>query len=368
MSVINKKPFIKSLLEDLTEEQLSGFQSLINGGGNQTVLNRTLGIPAGNRTNITNSDKGVHVCSLEIGYSLFSGYLVFSEHYCVLLQFTDFQRIQMFNIASDKKSYELINEYLDINELRSELDDTASSDQFGNDANVADMAIALTQVAGSGNDSYTGTPYIKFTPTTEQKAILADDKFQIIKLNLTALGDSAPAPYVWLKRNSQVKISNNDVYQFSCGGEQFWYDNAPTDIAIKNIGNGALVYVPALSSCYISFASVSIPDLYLALGRIGAKLYRHEVSFTEGLANTPYQISFVSTHSTEILDELDLETALANSAGYGYCQRYNDKGVVLGYNSSNSQLFMTYDEEGSYYIRNIFISEVFVTSAFVTEI
>ena len=142
----------------------------------------------------------------------------------------------------------------------------ATTDQLG--GNTPTIVVALAQVVSAGQDSYTASPYIRFTPTQEQATILVDETITTIKLDLTALGNTAPAPYVWIKRNTQVQVNGNTAYQFSCGGEQYWYDNYLTDIAIKDIGNGALVYVPALSTCDITLASISMPDYYLAMGKL----------------------------------------------------------------------------------------------------
>lgn len=130
MSTINKKPFIKTLLQDMSSSEIATLQTLCDGNGDQTALLRTLNSnPVGSRSHITASDKGVHLCDLEIGFSLFKGYLIYTENYCILLQFTDFQRIQMFDInITTLVDYALIDEYLDINELRSELDDTADAE------------------------------------------------------------------------------------------------------------------------------------------------------------------------------------------------------------------------------------------------
>ena len=126
MSTINKKPFIKKLLASMGENDLVTLSTLMDGEGDQAAIFRTLNIREfGNRLHITETDLGVHLCDLEIGTSLFKGYLIYNETYCVLLQFTDFQRIQMFKIGDDKLSYDIVDEYLDINELRSELDDRA---------------------------------------------------------------------------------------------------------------------------------------------------------------------------------------------------------------------------------------------------
>lgn len=130
MSTINKKPFIKALIEDLkqTEGLLETLQLLIDGGGNQTPILRTLSIkPSGNRSNITNADKGVCLCNLEANYSLYNGYLCYTDSYCVLISFTDSQKLTMFAITEDGHNFETIDEELNVLELRSELMDIAGS-------------------------------------------------------------------------------------------------------------------------------------------------------------------------------------------------------------------------------------------------
>lgn len=122
MSVIGKKPFIKSLIESLTDEQLETLQTLIDGGGNQTPILRTMSDkPVGNRTNITTSDKGVQRCNLELEYSLFNGYLLYNNTYCVLIYYTDAQVLGMFKIDVAKNELENVTEALTIVELRSVL-------------------------------------------------------------------------------------------------------------------------------------------------------------------------------------------------------------------------------------------------------
>lgn len=123
MSVLNKIPFINNVLAHLSGEELKTLLNLMNGLGDRIELNRILGIPSGNRTNISAADKGVHMCSLQIGPSLSHGYLLYSDFACVLLSFTDFQRISMFDIDVSKNNYEIVAEYLDINELRSQVND-----------------------------------------------------------------------------------------------------------------------------------------------------------------------------------------------------------------------------------------------------
>jgi len=119
MSVLNKVPFINLVLSSLSKDYLLTLASLMNGEGDRTEINRTLDTPSGNRTNISVSDKGVHMCSLQCGTVLFHGYLLYNDSYCVLIHFTDFQRLSMFNIDVANKKFETVSEYLDINELRS---------------------------------------------------------------------------------------------------------------------------------------------------------------------------------------------------------------------------------------------------------
>ena len=124
MSVLNKKPFIKSLLESLTDEQRSTLASLIDGGGTRAPILRTLNInTTSTRTHITNADKGVKICNLEINYSLYNGYLIYNDSYCVLLSYTDSQQMLVFSINLSERNFASVNEELSALELRSELKD-----------------------------------------------------------------------------------------------------------------------------------------------------------------------------------------------------------------------------------------------------
>ena len=133
MSVINKKPFIKTLIESLSDADLAALRTMIDGGGSQTVLMRTTSNTFVNseRTRITNSDKGVHRCSLEVqgGLYTWNGYLIFNDTHCVLIYYTNnFQTLGWLKVHPDFQSIEYIGEELSIIELRSELDDLAEID------------------------------------------------------------------------------------------------------------------------------------------------------------------------------------------------------------------------------------------------
>ena len=158
MSVLNKKPFIKTLLESMPTEDLQNLLSLMDGGGDRTPILRTLNtVPGNGRSHFSDADLGVHMCSLQIGYTLYSGYFIMNSEYSVLLQFTDFQRIQMFQIDVAGNNYHIVDEYLDINELRSELDDTnqlEGLDVVGNQATTTIVRDALTNINGRVLTSY----------------------------------------------------------------------------------------------------------------------------------------------------------------------------------------------------------------------
>ena len=130
MSVIDKKPFLTSLIETLTEEQISALKVMMNGGGNPTVLMRTMhASPLGERTHLTAADKGIHRCNLEVDFSLLNGYLIYNNTYCVLIVFTDFQTLSWYTIDVANQRIAKITEELSILELRSELDDSSAAEK-----------------------------------------------------------------------------------------------------------------------------------------------------------------------------------------------------------------------------------------------
>lgn len=120
MSIINKKPYIKTILEELNEDNLKTLNILIDGGSG-TAIFRSFINPG---YFITDRDRGVSRCKLETKEKLYTGYLVYGINYCTLIFYGDNQSLGMLKIDVDNISYAKIDEYLDINELRSELDDT----------------------------------------------------------------------------------------------------------------------------------------------------------------------------------------------------------------------------------------------------
>jgi hypothetical protein len=147
MSIINGVPFIKSLIASLSDQQIGTLKQMIDGGGDQTVLQRTTGQQSvnGPRTRITISDKGIHRCSLEVtgGLYTWNGYLIYTDDYCVLIYYSDdFQKLGWLTIDVAKQKTEYINEELSILELRNELVDVGQS---AGSIVVADPTLAGTE-------------------------------------------------------------------------------------------------------------------------------------------------------------------------------------------------------------------------------
>ena len=130
MSTINRKPFIKDLIDSLTIENITTLGALMDGGGNQTPILRTMSDqPTASRPNISVADKGIRLCNLQLEFSLFEGYLIYNNDYCVLIHFTDSQVLTMFSIDVAKRELSVVDEYLDVNELRSELNDAIPAEE-----------------------------------------------------------------------------------------------------------------------------------------------------------------------------------------------------------------------------------------------
>ena len=123
MSVINKKPFVETLIESLTSTQKSLLLELVNGKYSSPVLRSFIN----KNCPITNSDKGVSYITLEAQNEKFTGYLVYNNSYCVLLSYGNAldQKMDMISLNVAQKQYAINDEKLDINELRRLLEEVA---------------------------------------------------------------------------------------------------------------------------------------------------------------------------------------------------------------------------------------------------
>lgn len=115
MSVLNKKPFIKKILEETSDTDLSALNKMLN-GASETVFKSFINLSYP----ITSSDKGVKHCVLETKESVFTGYLLYNDLHCVLVGYESGKSQKMFSLVLDiaNDSYSIVDEELSILELR----------------------------------------------------------------------------------------------------------------------------------------------------------------------------------------------------------------------------------------------------------
>ena len=118
MSVLNRKPYVQSVLGSLTDAQTTTLATLID-GASETLFRSFVNVSYP----ITASDKGVAHCVLETKDKVFTGYLVFNNTYCVLFAYNDNQEMDIVKIDYENDKYELVNEELNITEFRACLEE-----------------------------------------------------------------------------------------------------------------------------------------------------------------------------------------------------------------------------------------------------
>ena len=117
MSVIRKVPFIESLLGSMSETQLKKLKTIINsGGGNVDLSFATL-------TNTYKNDVTPVYFHFE-DTNVKTAILIWNNTFCALICYHRFPDLALFKLDTAKHTYEKVNEYCDINELRRVLDDT----------------------------------------------------------------------------------------------------------------------------------------------------------------------------------------------------------------------------------------------------
>ena len=131
MSVINKKPYIESVLGSLTQKQKDDLQDLINGAASifRSYINLT--------APITSDDKGVNHCVLEAKDKVFTGYLVYTDDYCVMFAYNgNSQAMQIVELYPTVDGYKIIDEELSVFEFRTYVNNYASGSGNEDDSNV----------------------------------------------------------------------------------------------------------------------------------------------------------------------------------------------------------------------------------------
>lgn len=117
MSVIRKKPFIESVIGSLTDAQKGALLTILNSAGNNV---------SADFKHMPN--KGITAVFFKLDEQNYkNGILIYTDDYCVLIAYHRFQDLLMYKLDTAKFTFEKINEYLDINELRRVIDDESDA-------------------------------------------------------------------------------------------------------------------------------------------------------------------------------------------------------------------------------------------------
>ena len=120
MSVIRKQPYIESLLGSMSTANLKDLRTILNSGGDNVSLSFAT---------LTNSYKN-KVTPVYFQFEdngLKTGILIWTNSKCALICYHKYQDLLLIELDPVRHTYQKINEYCDINELRRVLDDTVES-------------------------------------------------------------------------------------------------------------------------------------------------------------------------------------------------------------------------------------------------
>lgn len=120
MSKIQATPFIQKVIATLSTEEKTSLAALINGSDTEPSF-KSLINPI---YKITSEDEGVSYCILETQDKTFTGYLLYTDTYCVFVAFAqDTQSLSVLNINLTNQTYKFVEESLTILELRFSLEE-----------------------------------------------------------------------------------------------------------------------------------------------------------------------------------------------------------------------------------------------------
>lgn len=118
MSVIREIPYIEKLLGSMSLSNLRDLKTILDTGGNNVKLDFA------NLNAATYKNKVTPVYFQFEDNSTKSAILIWNNDYCSLICYHRFQDLLLIKLDTNKHTYEKINEYCDINELRRILDDS----------------------------------------------------------------------------------------------------------------------------------------------------------------------------------------------------------------------------------------------------
>jgi len=133
MSVLKKVPYIQQIIGKLSAEQIAELLSEMNStseiSNHYSLVNGDLFIPALE----DDDDYLITACTVELerGKFPYTGFLLHfksTSEYCVLIAYHRFQDIKIISIDRPHNTFEVINEYCDIDELRRVVENDAGAD------------------------------------------------------------------------------------------------------------------------------------------------------------------------------------------------------------------------------------------------
>lgn len=141
MSVIRKQPYIESLLGSMSTANLKDLRTILNSGGDNVSLSFAT---------LTNSYKN-KVTPVYFQFEdngLKTGILIWTNSKCALICYHKYQDLLLIELNPTNHTYQKINEYCDINELRRVLDDTVESTGAIDSGNAAEGTVPIADGEG----------------------------------------------------------------------------------------------------------------------------------------------------------------------------------------------------------------------------
>ena len=268
MSVIQKRPFIEKVIATLSSAEKSDLIGLINGSelepSFRSLVNKSY--------YLSDSDEGVSHIILETSDRTYTGYLLYTDDYCVLVSYKNIQDLVILNINPDKHTFEYVKEPLTITELRFELADAGgigsdiTADEINSENATAGQVLTadgtggaswqsvggdlveLTNMSGTLSDSdyakLSGDNcLLKISTQYFYKAFDASTLIIYQAFSRQAGQDQALFDYVeitkstkgWVLTNENIVEANPDVP----------LGTTPTDLTGLKVGNTYLVINPA---------------------------------------------------------------------------------------------------------------------------